>query len=345
MPMWLVRAGKYGQQEDYALSNSRVVIGWVEIPSIENVSSRGEMKRLYAQYHPEATAMQVANNAGQLWAFKNGIKIGDLVILPLKTRSAIAVGKVKGDYGYDASLPEGASHYRDVEWLRDDIPRTDIGQDLLYSLGAFTTVCTISRNKAEIRFKEIIKGNADPYLKGKPDPPETEADNDSEESDESNVDFAQASIDKIVKLITAKYQGHELTRLVDEILKAQGYKTFRSPEGPDGGVDVLAGKGTMGFDKPRLCVQVKSVANPVDVTAVRELEGVMSRVNAEQGLFVSWSGFKNSVHRDMRHLFFKVRLWDSGELVANLLDSYERLNDTIQAEIPLKRIWTLVEEQ
>ncbi|MCD4843612.1 MAG: restriction endonuclease [Methanosarcinales archaeon] len=38
----------------------------------------------------------------------------------------------------------------------------------------------------------------------------------------------------------------------------QGYYTYRSPEDPDGGVDILAGRVPMGFGEARLCVQVKS---------------------------------------------------------------------------------------
>ena len=35
-----------------------------------------------------------------------------------------------------------------------------------------------------------------------------------------------------------------------------------SPEGPDGGVDICVGKGPMGFDSPKLRVQVKSSDDP-----------------------------------------------------------------------------------
>lgn len=43
----------------------------------------------------------------------------------------------------------------------------------------------------------------------------------------------------------------------------------------------------MGFEAPRLCVQVKSGDDPVDVTVLRELRGVMKAYRAEQGLIVS----------------------------------------------------------
>jgi len=44
-------------------------------------------------------------------------------------------------------------------------------------------------------------------------------------------------------------------------------------------------------------------------------------------------------------LFFEIRLWDSGDLVDVLLENYERLPEDLKAELPLKRIWTLVPEE
>jgi len=96
--------------------------------------------------------------------------------------------------------------------------------------------------------------------------------------------------DQIVKHIGSKFKGHDLARLVKAILRAQGYVTKQSPPGPDGGVDILAAAGPLGFDKPRVCIQVKSSSSPVDVKVIRELRGVISAVGAEQGLLVTWGG-------------------------------------------------------
>ena len=99
----------------------------------------------------------------------------------------------------------------------------------------------------------------------------------------------------------------------------------------------------MGFDSPRLVVQVKAGVHVVDVKVLRELRGAMQSFNGEQGLLVSWGGFKDSTRREARQDFFKTRLWDDGDVVEALLDNYERLSPDIQKEIPLKRIWTLVQ--
>ena len=58
-------------------------------------------------------------------------------------------------------------------------------------------------------------------------------------------------------------------------------------------------------------------------------------------MLVSWDGFKSSVDKGNASQFFRVRLWDQDNLIDQLLAHYERLDDDLRAELPLKRIWTL----
>jgi restriction system protein len=340
MALWLIRAGKHGEDETTALDKGLAIIGWHEMPDLSNVQSYEEMKQRHSEVYPDMSPKAVMNNAAQLWAFAKRIEKGDLVVLPLKTRSTIAIGEIVGDYQY----LEGR-HVRKVKWIKEDIPRNAFGQDLLYSFGAFMTVCQIKRNNAEERVKEILAGKPDPYFGRKK--VNSAVDSTVEpvgEEEQALVDLEEQAFDQIRRLIESKFRGHNLTRLVEAILNVHGYQTYRAPEGPDGGVDILAGFGPMGFDKPRLCVQVKSGGVQND-SAIRELEGVMSRVGAEQGLFVSLDGFNKTAMGNVRDLFFKVRLWDDKKLIANLLNSYEKLPDEIQAELPMKRIWIVVPEE
>jgi restriction system protein len=136
MSLWLVRAGKYGEQEEAALENGLVVIGWDELPDLSFIKSREQLKEVYEQANPGFKKMRVANEVGQVWAFINRIQINDMVVLPLKTRAAIAIGKVKGAYQYRSDLPPGMYHTRAVDWIKTDLPRTIFDQDLLYSFGA-----------------------------------------------------------------------------------------------------------------------------------------------------------------------------------------------------------------
>ena len=141
------------------------------------------------------------------------------------------------------------------------------------------------------------------------------------------------------------FKGHDLARLVDAVLKAQGYMTELSAPGPDGGVDILAGRGALGLEGPRLCVQVKSSQSSADVNILRALQGIMQTFKADQGLLVSWGGFTKAVENESRLSFFSVRLWDAGDLVEAVLGNYDKLPKELQTELPLKRIWALVIEE
>jgi len=340
MALWLIRAGRHGEDENIALDKGWAIIGKREIPDVSHIQSYEEMKQKLSEVYPDKSPAVIGNHAAQLWAFSKRIKKDDIIVLPLKTRSAIAIGEVAGDYQY----LEGR-HIRKVKWLKEDIPRNVFGQDLLYSFGALMTVCQIKRNQAEKRIKEILSGKPDPYLSGKDTKSCIDSESEIIEQAKGNfIDLEEQSFDQIRRLIESKFKGHNLTRLVEAILNVNGYQTYRAPEGPDGGVDILAGYGPMGFDKPRICVQVKSGGVQND-SSIRELEGVMSRVIADQGLFVSWDGFKKSALDNTRDLFFKVRLWDDKKLIANLLSCYEKLPDEIQADLPMKRIWVVVPEE
>src|SRR6516225_7886975 len=92
----------------------------------------------------------------------------------------------------------------------------------------------------------------------------------------------------------------------------------------------------LGFGQPRIVVQVKSSDLPIDRSTVDQLIGTMQNVHAEQGLFVSWGGFKSSVEKETARQFFRVRLWDQNALIDQILENYDKLDEDLRAELPLK---------
>jgi restriction system protein len=117
------------------------------------------------------------------------------------------------------------------------------------------------------------------------------------------------------------------------------------PSGKDGGIDILAGSGPLRCNEPRICAQIKSSSSPIDVRVLRELKGVMQTVNAKQGLLVAWGGFRKDSIQEARNLFFSIPLWDEGDLLDEIRKHYKDFEGELKAELPLKRIWTLVEEK
>jgi restriction system protein len=341
MNVWLIRAGSTGDRENLALDDGLSTIGWAELGNLSRFSLRDEVIDALAACYPDAGEGRLRNWASQIWAFYSLVQKGDIVAMPLKKRAAIALGIIRSDYRYiEQNVEFDACHARDVDWRHKDIPRAAFPQDLLYSLGAFLTVGRISRNDAAIRIQAILDGAPTVVTPDSANGTEDAVDTSAPEQ----LDVERIARDTIARIVGKRFKGHELERLVAAVLVADGYTADRTRAGADGGVDILAGRGELGFDAPRICVQVKSSDYPEDVKAIRELQGALKNFGAEHGLFVSWGGFKSSVYAEGRRQFFQVRLWDADDLIDAILRVYDRLPGEIRGELPLKRVWAPVTE-
>ena len=312
MPLWGVRSGKYGEREALALDRGLAVIGWEDLPDLSSVATRDQLRALLQSTFPDEKPKTLQTWESQVWPFVRIMAEGDPVVMPLKQRSGFALGHVKGPYKY-SDFGGDWLHTRPVEWVRE-VPRSAFAQDLQYSFGAFLTVFQVARNEADQRVRAVLSGKSDPALSGHlptasgSKVKETPAEGVATSDDEAVIDLGQAAEDSIRFKVATAFKGHKLSALIAALLETEGYRTVVSPAGADGGVDILAGKGPLGFDPPRLIVQVKSQDAAVDVTVLRELQGVMRQFGAEQGLLVAWGGVTKALLREAQRLFFEVRI-------------------------------------
>jgi restriction system protein len=336
--LWLVRLGRHGEQEAHALESGELVLGF-QVCDLSAAKDRDAVLRLVEQAMPDAKPKKQLNFAAQLNQFSNTIQDGDLVVIPLKMGGNIAIGEIAGAY-----TPTADGHpMRPVRWLKPDVPRAVFRQDLLYSFGAFMTVCEISRNDALRRVEASLKTGRDPgYESGVARPPRAPASLEVPTAEEAEVDLDEIARDQIERRVASAFTGHNFTRLVAEILKAQGYVVNVSPPGPDQSIDIVAGRGGLGFEAPRLVVQVKSGNIAADQPTLQALIGAVQDTHAHQGLLVCWGGFKKPVEQRRNELFFRIRLWGRAEVLDALLEVYDRLPEEFRAELPLRRTWMLV---
>ncbi len=336
MALWLCRAGRHGEHEGKFLEEGRIYLTWTGLNrDLRSIADREALLKVLEEVYPKFTQGRLGQHASQIWTFAHRMNKGDWVALPSK-RGTIHIGEITGDYAFVSDGPDPYCHYRDVSWLQTNIPRTNFDQDILHSLGALTTICEIKRHDAEQRVRAMQKNSwkAAPIV-----PRPSTGDNGEPSIDE--IDLEQIARDQIARLISSRFAGHAMESLVEAILKAQGFTTHRTGKGADGGIDILASPGILGFDHPRICVQVKSQDSPLDRPALDQLVGTMQHVGADQGLLVCWGGFKSTVLRELPRLFFKVRLWDQEDLIDQLLANYDKLSEELRAEIPLKRLWAV----
>ena len=278
MAVWVIRAGRHGEYEAMSIERGVTAVGFGLARSVDDFVSR---EALQAEL-PETSA-------NQLWRFRHELRL----VLPCKHTRAVAVGRVTGEYVYSPDLCAEAPHARSVEWAATNVPRSDFDQDLLNSFGALSTVSQPHAQNAEARIDAVVRA----YL-GQADDPDLVggADLVPEADPNGELDLDQEIKDRIVARLKRKFAGLRLEHLVASILRASDYEAVETATGPDGGVDIVAGRGELGFGQPRLCVQVKARRGPVGLPEYDRLLGNLGTFSAEHGLLVSLGGFTKPVH-------------------------------------------------
>lgn len=334
MAVWTIKGGRYGEHEDAFLEKAVVSVGFGLNRSVTDFADREALR----------AHLDSRTQADQLWRFYQDVGIADVVVLPRKTTRQVAVGRITGPYSYQPMLVgAGVPHVRAVDWQVANIPRSHFDRDLLNSFGSLLTISQPGAPNAEARIARV----ANAFLGNEPiqDPPTIPTIGAESPEDDALVtetfeelDIDQEIRDPIIARLRQKFAGTRLERLVASILQASGYFVLQTRKGADGGIDVLAGKGDMGFGEPRLCVQVKGRTSPVDLAEYDRLQGNISSFRAQHGLLVSLGGFTKPVHDRNEQSFFVIRLWGPDELAQQLLDNYDSLPQEIRADIPLETV-------
>lgn len=332
MAVWVIKGGRAGEYEGAFLEKGVVSVGFGLKQSIADFDDREALR----------ASTEGRSDADQLWRFYQEIENGDLVVLPRKRTGEVAVGRITGLYAYQPdAVGQSVPHVRPVQWQVTDIPRFHFNQDLLNSFGSQLTLSQPRAPDAETRIGHAVRLYLGDTLS---DTLETGyritdsgqgSDMDETVSEESGdeTDLDREVIDRIIARLHRQYAGHRLEELVASILHSSGYYVRLTREGADGGIDVLAGKGDLGFDSPRLCVQVKGRTSPVGLGEYSSLQGNIVSFNAQHGLLVSLGGFTKPVQeRNEQQSFFQVRLWGPEELARRLLVNYADLPQDIRAD-------------
>jgi restriction system protein len=345
---WVIRSGRHGERDAWALQTGCSGGGWDEVPDLTPYSTRDDVAHVVAESYKGATDAKISNFVGQLWALRGRIEPGDLMVMPMKTTRQIALGLVSGPYEYRAQEEDANKrHVVPVHWQRVDLPRSAVKQDLLFTLGSAMTIFSPSKNNAVGRLEHLLEHGSDPgqvsVLQSPKQQKATVPVDATEDVDEPELstDIEEVAYDQITSKIAEEFAGHALATLVTALLAAEGMRCTQSPPGPDGGIDIVAGRGLLGLDDPIL-VQVKS-GGQVGAPVVSQLHGVMSTYGARQGLLVAWGGLSKPAHDSLKTSQLRVRVWQAADVVDAVLAQYDRLDEEIRSRLPLKRVWMLAD--
>ena len=343
---WVIRSGRYGERDEWALENSCSGGGWREVPDLTAASSREEIQRVVDEVYAQESDGARTNAVSQLWALRGRIAVGDLLAMPMKTTREIAIGRVTSPYTYLAENEAAYRHVVGVEWMRQ-VPRSALKQDLLYTLGSALTIFSPSRNNAAARLEHVLRTGEDAgshALTSSPNSapvarPSGPSSPDVVDEPESQPDIDMIARDQISSRIAEEFSGHSFAHLVAELLRAEGFDTDEAPPGADGGIDITAGRGLLGLESPKLIVQVKTPQIGSEVVA--QLNGLVHTHGADYGLLATWSGLSKPARDAVKHQRFRVKVWDSTDIVEAVLRNYEKLPEDITERLPLRRVWML----
>ena len=206
------------------------------------------VKRAYPDAKPGTTELSC-----QLNQFSNTIQKGDLLVVPLKTRGTIAIGEIAGPC---TTTTEGHPK-RPVRWLKSDVPR-DVPAGPSLQLRRFhdrlrdqpqrrPQACRGNRqDRRRPWLRERIVALREPLHRRKPT------------AEEAEVDLDKIARDQIERRVASAFPAMILPGSSRRSLRRKvTWSTSRQP-GPDQGIDIVAGRGGLGFEAPRLVVQVKS---------------------------------------------------------------------------------------
>ncbi len=329
--VWMVRGGSAGEFEETASSHDLTMVHF-GVSDLSEAKDRAAIREVITSSQPGMKKGRVRSLTGQLTSFRLRMQRGDYVAMPLKGNPGqVACGKIAGPYEYKR-LGEQHFHCRSVDWFGDTITKSDFREDIVRRLGLPSTIVQIHVPDAAERFQAVIDG--------RPETAEEAIETDVEEESYLAIDPEE----RILDYIRDQFREHRFAELVEAVLLADGYATLFSPPGPDGGVDILAGRGRLGFDAPHLCVQVKATEKPIGTPDLDRLCGAMEKHGADLGLFVSWSGFTKPALDEGKRMYFRLRLWSGRDLLNEIFRLYDQLSLEIRAELPLKQIWTLVSD-
>ena len=322
-PIWGIHGGRTGDAHSLFLHKSCIAIGWAKMGDLAPLGAdREAFKARVAELFPEKKPGGIPVAAGQMFRFVHEMKPDDLVVYPSKQDRKVHLGRIEGAYRYDPSAEPGYPHRRNVKWLKSE-PRTKFSQGALYEIGSALSLFSV-KNYAD-EFRAALEGKVTATEAGEDETVALVAD----EIEETTRDF-------ILKRLAQELKGHPFAEFMAHLLGAMGYRTRVSPEGPDGGVDIIAHRDELGFEPPIVKVQVKSGEGNVGDPAVSALYGKLAQ--GEFALLVTLGGFTNQAQTFARNKG-NLRLIDGDALVSLFLQHYEKFDSRYKGLIPLKRVY------
>jgi restriction system protein len=323
---WMVRAGEGGEVID-DFSRGFVALGWHELSDLSSATTRETIRDMYLRALPGQKARKAAGAIGMIFNFRNVMRRGDKVVSCYPGSREYLVGTIDSDYFYDPSEIPKYPHLRKATWegrvSRDRLPFSS-----RKSLGPPLTVFAIN----EEAWASIAAAlGADATM------PEQETEEEKAELEESREETV-ATAHELIKDQVIRLDDSELEQLTAALLRAMGYRTRVTPKGPDRGVDIFASPDGLGFQEPRIKVEVKH--RPRTTMGSQDLRSFLGGLReGDRGLYVSTGGFTKEAGYEAERSKIPVTLLDLDDLVTYIVTHYESFDIEGRTLLPLVRVY------
>jgi restriction system protein len=318
----MVRAGE-GAVKFYDFKEKGVIaIGWESVGNLKNVKDQAMIKELVSKAYSDEKPGKIAISAGQVSRFRFDFNPGDHVITYNPEERKYLVGEIIGEYDYNKKLIEDYPNVRKVKWI-EEIERDKLSTSTKNTLGAVSTIFNVGEDAR----KEILN-----LLHGK----ETQEESPEDAEDAIKEDMKQRA-HEFIKDKVSKLDWSDMQRLVAGILRAMGYKTRVSPQGPDRGRDIEASPDGLGLVDPRIIVEVKHRSGQMGRSEITSFTGGLRP--GHKGIYVSTGGFSKDAKYEAERANIPTTLIDLDALVNLTIQYYDSFDSETKTLLPLTKIF------
>jgi restriction system protein len=326
--MWMIRS-EGGELFEAFKEKNVVAIGWAALGDLSGYATVDALADAFRRSWPNDPAGRVSNATAVIRKFYSVIGIDDDVVTYDPNSRQYLLGKVVSAYAFDPSfLSHDYPHIRGVRWI-SQVSRDALSAKSRNTLGSTLTIFSVNDDvAAELRAVSDSK-KATVHV--------VEVGSEDENASAFREDEVAKSLELIKDSILALSPRH-LEELVAATLRAMGYRSFVTPEGPDRGVDVYASPDGLMLEEPRIKVEVKHrPGTQIGANLVRGFIGALR--GGDRGIFVSTGGFSREARYEAERASVPVALLDLGALCDWVLQHYEGFTVEGRLILPLVRIY------
>jgi len=334
--MWMVRnnGGEYAEE---FLSQKIVAVGWKDAGPLNGLQSRDQVIDRIKATWPHWKPLKAVVSGSQLNKIVNMMKVGDKVITYDPSKRIYHVGRISGEYAFDASADDILANRRPVDW-EGQVSRDSLSAPTKNSLGSSLSLFEVPES-AESEIDNLLAGKPNKALEH-----EKLVSNDADVATQYLLDDLRAKAKELIKDTIIRLSWEDMQELIAGILRAMKYKTRVSPQGSDRGKDIVASPDGFGFEQPRIVVEVKH--RPNQAMGSQEIRSFLGgRHKDDRGLYVSTGGFSKEAKYEADRASIPLTLMDIDDLVDAVVEYYEQLDLETRTLLPLSKIYWPTEEK